>query len=106
MILEGDLVLDWMGRIGVTIDKTNPPDCGEMDPIFDQSLKELRETETWWLVALFSGSVVKSPELLTESYGKAKVEVLRWAFRRCEPNICSLLATLLERDQIRGVKGH
>jgi hypothetical protein len=102
MILEGDFVLDWMGRAGIAIDKTAPPDLDRLNPIFDRRLKEMRETETWWLVALFSGSVVKSPELLTDSHGKATVGILRWAVRRCAPYIRSRLDSILETEQAAG----
>jgi len=106
MILQGDFVLDWMGRAGIAIDKTSPPECKELDPLFDGPLKEMRETQAWWLVALFSGPVVKSPEALTDSHGKATVKVLRWALRRWEPHVRSRVGSLLESEQEPGASGN
>jgi hypothetical protein len=95
MICSGDLVQDWMGRPGIAIEKTDPPAPDELCPGFGRRLCELEEETTWWSIALFEGSVCKSPQLLTDSRGRAGNRVLKMAGKLCRPSVKNRLDVLL-----------
>ena len=95
MICAGDVVQDWMGRAGIAIERTDPPTPDELGPEMVGPLGELREKTPWWSVALFGGDVSRSPQTLTESWGRASEAVLRMATKRCNPSVRSQLGALL-----------
>jgi hypothetical protein len=99
MIERGHLVQDWMGRAGITLRPCDPPG-NESE---DGSLAGLRRrggtTSPWWVIALFSGAVVRSPERVTYSWGPTNKVVLEWAMRRVDEASGQELALLLDADE-------
>lgn len=95
MLEVGDFVLDWMGRAGILIDKAPPPDRDNFVPLTDWPLIRLPESATWYLVALFSGEVVTTPAMMTESLGKPSPSVLRMAAKRSQPPYRGRLEALI-----------
>jgi len=95
MICAGDLVQGWMGRAGIAIEKTDPPTPDEFGPELGCPFSELRDKTTWWSVALFGGDVSKSPQPLTDSWGRANGAVLRMAIRHGKPCVRGQLGALL-----------
>lgn len=94
MIAQGDLVEDWKGRVGIVIGPCEGPKTEEMDASLARVVGHWVGPLRWWSIALFSGSIVKSPEPATESLGPAKDTVVEWAIRRADPSVADQLSSL------------
>ena len=94
MISRGHLVEDWKGRAGLTLDACEAPDEEEVDYLLERVIHHYGGRVTWWRIALFSGSIVKSPEPVTHSWGPVPKRVMKWAIRRADSSIAEQLESL------------
>jgi len=94
MISEGHLVQDWRGRVGIAIGTCDAPQREELDEGLERVVDHWEGSFRWWRVALFSGTVVKSPEPATDSLGPAKSNVLAWAIKRADQPAAEQLVSI------------
>lgn len=94
MISSGHLVQDWVGRVGIALDPCEPPESDELDHDLDRVVRHWGGRTGWWRVALLSGTIVKSPERATDSWGPADRRILEWAIRQADKSIAEQLKSI------------
>ncbi|MGO9567656.1 MAG: hypothetical protein ACLP5H_08955 [Desulfomonilaceae bacterium] len=77
MIRKGDFVQDWMGRAGIALEACDPPEKNDCDEHMECVDLHYGESLKWWSIYLFSGTTVKSPEPVTDSWGPVSKPLLR-----------------------------
>ncbi len=82
MIRKGDLVQDWIGRAGIALGPCDPPEKKDYDEYLERVKLHHGESLRWWSIYLFSGTIVKSPEPGTDSWGPVSKPLLHWAINR------------------------
>jgi hypothetical protein len=94
MISSGHLVQDWIGRFGIALGPCEPPASEELDDSLERVGSHWGGRTAWWRIALFSGTIVKSPEPGTDSWGPVKRKVLEWAIKRADRTIAEQLKSI------------
>lgn len=82
MIHKGDLVQDWTGRAGIALGFCDPPEIKDCDEYLERVKLHYEKALRWWCIYLFSGTIVRSPEPATHSWGPASKPLLQWAMER------------------------
>ena len=95
MIRKGDLVQDWIGRPGIALGPCDPPEKEDCDEGLERVKLHYGKSLKWWSIYLFSGTIVKSPEPGTDSWGPVSKPLLNWAINRSGGQVQLPLSALL-----------
>ncbi len=95
MIRKGDLVQDWIGRAGIALGPCDPPEEKDCEEDLERVKLHYGKSLKWWSIHLFSGTIVKSPEPGTDSWGAVSKPLLHWAINRSGGPVRWLLFALL-----------